>query len=85
MEVDFGNRFSKFRRAAHRLTPPRGARSWNSVREDINQSFVEASIRGLVAELLGRCPRLDLLVNNAGLVARSRTMTASRRRPMSPA
>jgi NAD(P)-dependent dehydrogenase (short-subunit alcohol dehydrogenase family) len=35
----------------------------------------QASIRGLVAELLGRCPRLDVPVNNAGLVARSRTMT----------
>ena len=35
------------------LTPPRGARSWNSVREDINQTFVEASIRGLAAPLGG--------------------------------
>lgn len=35
----------------------------------------QASIRRLAADLLARCPRLDVLVNNAGLVTRSRTLT----------
>ena len=35
----------------------------------------QASIRRLSTTLLDRCPRLDVLVNNAGLVMRSRTMT----------
>ena len=34
-------------------TPPRGARTWNSVRDVINQSFVIASIQGLAAQLPG--------------------------------
>ena len=33
------------------LTPPRGARSWNSVRSQINQTFALASLDGLAAPL----------------------------------
>ena len=33
------------------VTPPRGARTWNSVRLAINQSFAIASIEGLAAQL----------------------------------
>ena len=32
-------------------TPPRGARTWNSVRQNINQTYVTAMARGLVAPL----------------------------------
>lgn len=32
-------------------TPPRGARTWNSVRQDINQSFVASQVDGLLAPI----------------------------------
>jgi retinol dehydrogenase-14 len=35
----------------------------------------EAAIRALARELLARCPRIDVLVNNAGLVNNERTVT----------
>ncbi|HEY8106644.1 MAG TPA: SDR family oxidoreductase [Gemmatimonadales bacterium] len=35
----------------------------------------QASIRRLAGDLLDRCPRINVLVNNAGLIARSRTIT----------
>jgi alpha-galactosidase len=32
-------------------TPPRGARTWNSVREDINQTFLTSQVQGLFAPI----------------------------------
>lgn len=34
------------------------------------------SVRALAADLLARCPRIDVLVNNAGAVFKSRTLSA---------
>jgi len=35
----------------------------------------QAEVRRLADELLERCPRIDVLVNNAGVVSKSRTLT----------
>ena len=35
----------------------------------------QAQVRRLAADLLDHCPRIDVLVNNAGLIARHRTVT----------
>ena len=63
----------------------RGARAVEEIRERSGRADVEAmaldladfaSIRAFAAELLDRTERIDVLVNNAGLVLRRRTLTA---------
>ncbi|TAN07974.1 MAG: SDR family oxidoreductase [Rhodanobacteraceae bacterium] len=51
-------------------------RSGSNCVEGLHADFTsQASVRKLAAEVLARCPRLDVLVNNAGSVNPARTLT----------
>jgi NAD(P)-dependent dehydrogenase (short-subunit alcohol dehydrogenase family) len=56
----------KARRAADRLKAEAGPASVRVIRLDL---ACMASIRDAAAEIRGSCPRLDLLINNAGVMA----------------
>jgi NAD(P)-dependent dehydrogenase (short-subunit alcohol dehydrogenase family) len=49
-----------------------GAEQPEPLRADLSS---QAEVRRLAGELLERCPRIDVLVNNAGIVSKSRTLT----------
>ncbi len=70
--VAVGRDPERLARATERIRDAAGGAPVDSVTADFASL---AEVRRLAAELLGRCERIDVLVNNAGLISGRRTLT----------
>jgi NAD(P)-dependent dehydrogenase (short-subunit alcohol dehydrogenase family) len=70
--VGVGRDAKRVQELGERLREAGGPEQPEPLRADLAS---QAEVRRLAAELLERCPRIDVLVNNAGLVSKTRELT----------